>query len=209
MRLVWRLSEPSDSKIWSWDPCDSEPKITVLARARNNLAVSQSVKSHFPFPNLCGSVLVIGRFPQGWSLRRPADPLRSPPPRNIKQEISIWKKSKYTSPWSCYLFTVLKPQEEVPWINSHPSPSLTQASHYSMIPRHLHRPVLGHRALSPGAGPGLHSTDNRVRADFKPGWNDSNKTLHTTFWSLSHHHFFSQRNRYSLLRSSYARDTAN
>jgi hypothetical protein len=39
----WRLPEPSDSKIWSWVPWESEPRITVLARASSNLAVSSSV----------------------------------------------------------------------------------------------------------------------------------------------------------------------
>jgi hypothetical protein len=29
--VVWRLQEPSDSKIWSWVPEDSEPRISVLA----------------------------------------------------------------------------------------------------------------------------------------------------------------------------------
>jgi hypothetical protein len=44
--VVWRLPEPSDSKIWSWVPWDSEPRITVLARTSCNLAVSQwSLKS--------------------------------------------------------------------------------------------------------------------------------------------------------------------
>jgi hypothetical protein len=40
---MWRLSEPSDSKIWSWVSWDSEPRITMLARAISNLAVSESV----------------------------------------------------------------------------------------------------------------------------------------------------------------------
>jgi hypothetical protein len=36
--------EPSGSKIWSWVPWDSVPtRITMLARASSNLAVSQSV----------------------------------------------------------------------------------------------------------------------------------------------------------------------
>jgi hypothetical protein len=34
---VWRLPEPSDSKIWSWVPWGSVPRITVLARASSNL----------------------------------------------------------------------------------------------------------------------------------------------------------------------------
>jgi hypothetical protein len=38
---VWRLPEPPDSKIWSWVLWDSEPRITVLAMASSNLAVSQ------------------------------------------------------------------------------------------------------------------------------------------------------------------------
>jgi hypothetical protein len=38
----WKLPEPSDSKLRPWLSWDSEPRITVLARARNNLAVSQS-----------------------------------------------------------------------------------------------------------------------------------------------------------------------
>jgi hypothetical protein len=37
---VWRLPEPSDSKIWSWVLWDSEPRITVLARASSNSTVS-------------------------------------------------------------------------------------------------------------------------------------------------------------------------
>jgi hypothetical protein len=36
----WTLREPSDCKIWSWAPWDSEPSINVLARASGNLAVS-------------------------------------------------------------------------------------------------------------------------------------------------------------------------
>jgi hypothetical protein len=39
----WRLPELSDSKIWPWIPWDSEPRITVLARASSSSAVSQSV----------------------------------------------------------------------------------------------------------------------------------------------------------------------
>jgi hypothetical protein len=35
--VVWRLPEPSDSKIWSWVPWDSESTITVLVRASSNL----------------------------------------------------------------------------------------------------------------------------------------------------------------------------
>jgi hypothetical protein len=35
--MTGRLPEPSESKIWSWVPWDSEPRITVLARARSNL----------------------------------------------------------------------------------------------------------------------------------------------------------------------------
>jgi hypothetical protein len=35
----WRLRKPSNSKIWSWVPWDSEPRITVLAKASINLAV--------------------------------------------------------------------------------------------------------------------------------------------------------------------------
>jgi hypothetical protein len=42
-KVIWRLPEPSDSKIWSWVPWDSEPRITVLARASSNLAFSQPV----------------------------------------------------------------------------------------------------------------------------------------------------------------------
>jgi hypothetical protein len=42
MSSHWELPEPSDSKIWSWVPWDSEPRITVLARAISNLAVSNS-----------------------------------------------------------------------------------------------------------------------------------------------------------------------
>jgi hypothetical protein len=34
-----------DSKIWPWVQLDSEPRITVLARANSNLAVSHSVGS--------------------------------------------------------------------------------------------------------------------------------------------------------------------
>jgi hypothetical protein len=39
----WRFSEPSESKIRSWVRWDSEPRVTVLARASINLSVSQSV----------------------------------------------------------------------------------------------------------------------------------------------------------------------
>jgi hypothetical protein len=37
------LIDASNSKIWSWVPWNSEQRITVLARASSNLAVSQSV----------------------------------------------------------------------------------------------------------------------------------------------------------------------
>jgi hypothetical protein len=36
----WRLPEPWDSKIWAWVLWDSEPRITVLAKASSSLAVS-------------------------------------------------------------------------------------------------------------------------------------------------------------------------
>jgi hypothetical protein len=36
-RVVWRLPEPSDTKIWSWVSWDSEPIITLLSRTRNTL----------------------------------------------------------------------------------------------------------------------------------------------------------------------------
>jgi hypothetical protein len=36
-RVVWRLPEPSDSKIWSWVPWDSGPRFAVLEKASNNL----------------------------------------------------------------------------------------------------------------------------------------------------------------------------
>jgi hypothetical protein len=35
--VIWTLPKPSDSKIWSWVPWDSEPRTTVLARASNRL----------------------------------------------------------------------------------------------------------------------------------------------------------------------------
>jgi hypothetical protein len=35
----WRLPEPLETKIWSWVPWDSEPRITVQVRASSNLAV--------------------------------------------------------------------------------------------------------------------------------------------------------------------------
>jgi hypothetical protein len=40
-REVSKFTEASDSKIRSWVPWDLEPRITVLARASSNLAVSQ------------------------------------------------------------------------------------------------------------------------------------------------------------------------
>jgi hypothetical protein len=41
---------------------------------------------HSPFPYHCGYILVIGRSPEeGRSLRRPGDPQRFPPSKNIKQ----------------------------------------------------------------------------------------------------------------------------
>jgi hypothetical protein len=42
-RECWSLSKPSDSRIWSWAPWDSEPINIVLARTSSNLAVRQSV----------------------------------------------------------------------------------------------------------------------------------------------------------------------
>jgi hypothetical protein len=39
-----QVSELSESKIWSWVPWDSEPKITTLARTNSSLAASQSIK---------------------------------------------------------------------------------------------------------------------------------------------------------------------
>jgi hypothetical protein len=39
--VEWRLPEPSERKIWSWVSWVSEQRITVLARASSNLAVSQ------------------------------------------------------------------------------------------------------------------------------------------------------------------------
>jgi hypothetical protein len=40
---VWRLQEPSESKIWSWVSWDTEPRITVLTRASSKLAACQLV----------------------------------------------------------------------------------------------------------------------------------------------------------------------
>jgi hypothetical protein len=37
------LTEPSESKIWSWVSWDWEPRTIMLARASSNLAVNQSV----------------------------------------------------------------------------------------------------------------------------------------------------------------------
>jgi hypothetical protein len=42
LQRVWKLPEPSDSKIWRV-PSDSEPRMTVQARPSSNLAVRQSV----------------------------------------------------------------------------------------------------------------------------------------------------------------------
>jgi hypothetical protein len=39
-KRVWRLPEPSESKITSWFPRDLDPKTLVLARASSNLAAS-------------------------------------------------------------------------------------------------------------------------------------------------------------------------
>jgi hypothetical protein len=42
---VWSLSDPSGGKVWLQVPWGSEPRITVLAKTRSNLAVSQSIFS--------------------------------------------------------------------------------------------------------------------------------------------------------------------
>jgi hypothetical protein len=41
--VIWMFAEPSESKIWSWVPWNSEPRFIVLARTSSNLSVSQSL----------------------------------------------------------------------------------------------------------------------------------------------------------------------
>jgi hypothetical protein len=68
----------------------------------------------------------------------------------------------------------------------------------------LHGPGPGFRVST--RGPGLVA---QIMFGFGPGSNDSNQTLYRTFRALLGHSFFFflQRKSYSLLRSSYARDT--
>jgi hypothetical protein len=51
--LFWRLSEPSDSKIWYSVTWDSEPRITVLARTTSNLAGVVAYSEQDPWLLIC------------------------------------------------------------------------------------------------------------------------------------------------------------
>jgi hypothetical protein len=72
---------------------------------------------------------------------RPGVPLTFSP-QNISPQINNWKKGKYTWAWTYstkwYLFTILRPRKEVPWINSHtPLRAVSLellSSHYSVLP---------------------------------------------------------------------------
>jgi hypothetical protein len=83
------MSESRDSNIGSWVPCGSEPRMTVLAMTSSNLRDRPTATPH-PRTSVGVCTLVNGRSPQGWSLRRVGDHLR-----NVLQNISNWKKSKY------------------------------------------------------------------------------------------------------------------
>jgi hypothetical protein len=43
--MFWRIPEPSESKIWSWVPWDSDSRMTVLEKASRNLPAKDEKKT--------------------------------------------------------------------------------------------------------------------------------------------------------------------